>query len=129
MYRNLPYFCPQDDLNPDTFRLSDVVGLDTAYYVIEGCKKELSIGYMLQSITLPLFIHFLMEHKWYGSKVNRGFYVAMKEKDANGKKIIHALDLKTLEYKQDTKNEFTSLQMKQIDDLPKNDEKRIIKMQ
>lgn len=103
-----------------TFRLSDVVGLDTAYYVIEGLKKNCPSDSMLQSIALPPFIHFLMEHKWYGSKSEQGFYVATKEKDANGKKIIHALDLKTLEYKQDTKSNLESLQVsKQIDDLPR----------
>ena len=42
---------------------------------------------------------FLLENNFLGNKTGKGFYQKTDQKDQNGKTIIYALDLKTLEYK------------------------------
>jgi 3-hydroxyacyl-CoA dehydrogenase len=58
----------------------------------------------------------MMENKWLGDKTKQGFY--KKTKNAAGKTEILALDLKTLEYRQQEKTKFATLEKtKTIDDL------------
>ena len=58
----------------------------------------------------------MVDNNWLGSKSGQGFY--KKEKDADGKRKILALDLKTLEYHPSKKVKFPTLEMtKPIDDL------------
>ena len=42
---------------------------------------------------------FLLENNFLGNKTGKGFYQKTDQKDQNGKTIINALDLNTLEYK------------------------------
>ncbi|MDQ3142274.1 MAG: 3-hydroxyacyl-CoA dehydrogenase/enoyl-CoA hydratase family protein [Bacteroidota bacterium] len=103
-----------------TYRLTDLVGLDTAYYVIQDLKKNCPHDSMLQDLRLPEFLQFLIDNKWYGNKSGKGFYVKTDEKDENGKNIIHALNLKTKEYSLDSKQSLESLRIsKQIDEIPR----------
>ncbi|HMT28493.1 MAG TPA: enoyl-CoA hydratase-related protein, partial [Bacteroidia bacterium] len=56
------------------------------------------------------------ENKWLGDKTNQGFYKKVKGPD--GKSEILALDLKTLEYRPQTKTKFATLEgTKGVDDL------------
>lgn len=103
-----------------TFRLTDIVGLDTAMFVIDGLKKNCPDDRILQDLSIPDFLPFLMENKWYGNKSNKGFFVKTEEKDASGKNIIHALNLNTKEYQLDSKQSLESLGVsKQIEELPR----------
>jgi 3-hydroxyacyl-CoA dehydrogenase len=111
-----------------TFRLTDLVGLDTAVFVIDGLKKNCPNDQLLQNLKVPDFLNFLMQNKWLGNKTNKGFFVKTEEKDASGKNIIHALNLNTKEYGVDTKQSLESLSIsKQIEELPRR-LKAIIKL-
>lgn len=103
-----------------TFRLTDVVGLDTALMVIKGLKQNCPNDHLLQNLSAPPFLEFLAENKWFGNKSGKGFFVKTGSNDSTGKPIIDALDLQTLEYRPDPKTSLESIQIsKQIDDLPK----------
>ncbi|MCL4114376.1 UNVERIFIED_CONTAM: hypothetical protein GTU68_052312 [Idotea baltica] len=105
-----------------TFRLGDLVGLDTAAKVTAGIIDNCPDDKQVQKLELPGYFNFLVDNKFYGNKSGQGFYKATKEKDANGKRIILSLNLKTLEYEQATSSKLESLSLsKQID----NDAKRI----
>ncbi|MFT4031673.1 MAG: 3-hydroxyacyl-CoA dehydrogenase/enoyl-CoA hydratase family protein [Siphonobacter sp.] len=80
-----------------TFRLSDVVGLDTTVHVANNLYKTLENDESRGAFLLPSSIQKLMENKWLGDKTGQGFY--KKIKDEQGKSVILALDLKSFEYK------------------------------
>ncbi len=103
-----------------TFRLIDLVGLDTAATVVEGLKRNCPDDQMLQNLTQPEFIKHLLENKAFGNKSGKGFYLKSEEKDSQGKNKILSLNLKTLQYEAPQKKEYESLKIsKQIDDLPR----------
>jgi len=87
--------------NTASFRLQDLVGLDTgdnvSRFVMENVKGDPYID-ALKERPEPKFMRFLLDNKFYGNKSGKGFYQKTKEKDANGKTIINALNLETLEY-------------------------------
>lgn len=103
-----------------TFRLTDVVGLDTALLVTQGLKQNCPDDPFIQSLKQPPFLEFLASNKWYGNKSGKGFFQKTPDKGPDGKPLILALDLITHEYRQDPKSSLESLQVsKQIDELPK----------
>ncbi|MCB9308759.1 MAG: enoyl-CoA hydratase/isomerase family protein [Lewinellaceae bacterium] len=88
--------------NTGSFRLLDLVGLDVSVKVTEGVIKNAPHDEYVQKIkdrTTPKFTQFLLDNKWLGDKTGQGFYKKTEEKDANGKRVILALDLDTLEYR------------------------------
>jgi 3-hydroxyacyl-CoA dehydrogenase len=100
-----------------TFRLSDVVGLDTTVNVA-GNLVKMEHDEARLSFELPASVQKLMENKWLGDKTGQGYY--KKSKDADGKTEIRALDLNTFEYKPSQKVKFTTLEStKAIDNLKK----------
>lgn len=103
-----------------TFRLTDLVGLDTAVFVIEGLKKNCPNDHIIQQMLLPDFIKFLVDHKWFGNKSGQGFYHKSDEKDEKGKTNYLSLDLTNLNYRMDPKSSLESIHIsKQIESLPK----------
>lgn len=100
-----------------TFRLADLVGLDTAVKVIEGIRQNCTDDAMVQQLSMPDFMSHLLDNKWYGNKSGKGFYVKSGEKDASGKSIVLELNLRTLEHEKPQKSELKSLATsKQIED-------------
>jgi 3-hydroxyacyl-CoA dehydrogenase len=100
-----------------TFRLSDVVGLDTTVNVA-GNLVKMEHDESRASFELPSSVVKLMENKWLGDKTGQGYY--KKTKDANGKTEILALDLNSYEYKPSQKVKFATLEgTKAIDNLRK----------
>lgn len=100
-----------------TFRLSDVVGLDTTVNVAKNLyasgekTDESRDGFLLPGIVEKLF-----EKKWLGDKTGQGFY--KKIKDEAGKSVILALDMQSLEYKPAGKVKFETLEAtRSIDSL------------
>ncbi|QRR02799.1 3-hydroxyacyl-CoA dehydrogenase/enoyl-CoA hydratase family protein [Dyadobacter sandarakinus] len=92
-----------------TYRLSDVVGLDTTVHVAhnlyasgEGTDES------RDAFALPDIMQKLYDNKWLGDKTGQGFY--KKIKDEKGKSVILALDFKTLEYKPSGKTRFATLE-------------------
>lgn len=99
-----------------TFRTCDVVGLDTLVHVANGLKDNCPDDEEKDLFVLPDYIAKMTENNWLGSKTGQGFY--KKVKDENGKSKILVLDLKTLEYREQEKTKFPTLEMaKSIDDL------------
>ncbi len=103
-----------------TFRLGDIVGLDTANLVLQDLKNNCPEDHLLQKIVSTNFIQFLLEKQWFGNKSGKGFYEKTNEKDAKGKLIVKSLNLTKLEYEIEKKSDLESLRLaKQIDELPK----------
>ena len=103
-----------------TFRLADLVGLDVAVKVIGGVQQNCPEDEDVQKIKLPAYFQHLVDNKWYGDKTGQGFYKKTDERDERGKRIILALDLKTLEYRPRRKPKLPAVEAaKQIEDLNK----------
>jgi len=89
-----------------TFRLQDLVGIDTSdkvsKFVLANVKDDEFID-SLEGNAVPKFMEFLVENKFLGNKTKKGFYEKTNKRDADGKSIINALNLKTLEYAPATK--------------------------
>ena len=103
-----------------TFRLGDLVGHDTAANVIKGIKDNCPSDEQASTFEVPAYLQFLLDNKFLGNKTGQGFYKKTKERDANGRPVILALDLEKLEYAPTEKPDFPSLKLaKQVDDLPK----------
>lgn len=99
-----------------TFKLGDLVGLDTAYNVTKGLQANLPNDQMVKDLKESKVLNFLIENKFLGDKTKKGFY--HKEKDASGNVNRFALDLNTLEYRPMEKAKFPVLEMaKQAPDL------------
>ncbi len=83
-----------------TYRLQDLVGLDTgdkvSRFIIDNVDDEYITP--LKNEDTPSYIKFLVENKFLGNKSGKGFYERTDQKDESGKRIINALNLKTLEY-------------------------------
>ncbi|RRA98587.1 3-hydroxyacyl-CoA dehydrogenase/enoyl-CoA hydratase family protein [Larkinella rosea] len=101
-----------------TFRLSDVVGLDTTANVAGNLLNVLTNDESKDTFQLPPVMQKLMENRWLGDKTGQGFY--KKIKDEKGQSVILALDPKTFEYKPSEKVKFATLEStKSINDLKK----------
>ena len=101
-----------------TFRLSDLVGLDTTVHVINGIKANCPDDEESHLFEIPDYVAKMVENKWLGDKTKQGFY--KKTKDEQGKRVILSLDLNTLEYRPAQKVEIPSLKAtRNISDLGK----------
>ena len=85
-----------------SFRLQDLVGIDTGdkvtNFVVQNVKGD-SFFEKLTKTATPKFFNFLLDNNFLGDKTGKGFYEKTKVKDENGRTIINALDLKSLEYR------------------------------
>lgn len=103
-----------------TFRLIDLVGLDTAVKVIQDVKKHCPHDEEIQKLELPPYVHFLTGKQFYGNKSGQGFYKKTDQKDDQGKNIILSLDLEKQDYRPAQKVKLACLDLaKQIDDPQK----------
>ena len=101
-----------------TFRTCDLVGLDTLIHVANGVYENCPNDEMRGNFELPDFINKMSENKWLGDKTKQGFY--KKSKDANGKRVIEALNLNTMEYAPKKRAKFGTIAVaKQEDDFLK----------
>ena len=99
-----------------TFRLSDVVGLDTTVHVANNLLAALTEDESKSIFELPSMMQKLMANKWLGDKTGQGFY--KKTKDEKGKTVILSLDLKTFEYRAAERVSFETLERsKAVDNL------------
>lgn len=99
-----------------TFKLGDLVGLDTAYNVTKGLQANLKDDQMVKDLKESKVLNFLIENKFLGDKTKKGFYY--KEKEASGATNRFALDLNTLEYRPMQKAKLPIIEMaKQAADL------------
>lgn len=91
-----------------TFRTMDVVGLDTTVNVANGLYHGLPNDESREKFKLPGIVKGVHERGWFGDKSKQGYF--KKTKDANGKRLIQELDLKTFEYGDRTKARFKALE-------------------
>lgn len=102
-----------------TFRLTDLVGIDTAAKVMMGLKENCPQDPVAARLEIPPYLQFLLDHKFYGNKSGQGFYKKTKERDDNGRPIILGLNLETLEYEPSKRVSLPSLDLaKQVEELP-----------
>ncbi len=81
-----------------TFRLGDLVGLDTAAHVLAGIRENCPEDEQRSVFETPQFLGHLIEKGYLGNKSGQGFYRKTGEKDEQGRTVIHELNLETLEY-------------------------------
>ncbi len=99
-----------------TFRTADVVGLDTLVHVANGVRDNCPKDEQRELFEIPDYVSKMVENNWLGSKSGQGFY--KKVKDDKGKSQILSLNLETLEYGEQQKVKFPTLDAaKQEDDL------------
>ncbi|MDR9456083.1 MAG: 3-hydroxyacyl-CoA dehydrogenase NAD-binding domain-containing protein [Salegentibacter sp.] len=99
-----------------TFRTVDVVGLDTLVHVANGLHKGVPEDEEHELFALPDFIQTMVDNEWYGSKSGQGFYKKIKNED--GSSTIKSLDLDSLEYRDQKKASFATLEeTKSIDNV------------
>lgn len=99
-----------------TFRLSDVVGLDTTVHVANNLLAALTEDESKSIFELPSMMQKLIANKWLGDKTGQGFY--KKTKDEKGKTVILSLDLQTFEYRAAQRVSFETLERsKAVDNL------------
>lgn len=100
-----------------TFRTADVVGLDTLVHVAKGVQASGTEQEIFQNgFAMPSYIDFMMEKKMLGAKTDGGFY--KKVKNNEGKSEIHGLNLETLQYELQGKNNFPTLELTKTIDKP-----------
>ena len=103
-----------------TFRLGDLVGMDTAVHVINGMRQNCPDDEQIGTFEIPKYLQFLIDNKFLGNKTGQGFYKKTAEKDAKGRPVILALNLNTLEYGVSQKEKLPIIDtLKQIEELPR----------
>lgn len=108
-----------------TFRLGDLVGMDTAIKVIKGVQQTCPDDKMVQDLVVPEAITWMLENNYLGNKTGQGFY--KKTKTPEGKRNILVLNLKTKEYEEKVSSKLASLEVsKQVED-PKARIKALLK--
>lgn len=106
--------------NTATYRLQDLVGIDTSAKVSEFVMGNVSDDEYIEQVKgkdQPKFMAHLLDNKWFGNKSGQGFYKKTGERDDAGKSIIHALNLKTLEYAPSTSPRPAIGKAKMIEDM------------
>ena len=92
--------------NSGSYRLQDIVGLDTSDNVtrfLVGNVKDDTFYSELANKPENKSFKFLIDNNFLGNKSGKGYYEKTREKDENGKTIINALDLKTNTYRKSIK--------------------------
>ena len=81
-----------------TFKLADLVGLDTAFSVTKGLQQNCLDDKFIQDLKESKALNFLLENKFFGDKTRKGFYYKEFDK-TSGETKRFALDLEKLEYR------------------------------
>ena len=98
-----------------TFRLADLVGLDTFLHVAENVRENAPEDESHDEFTPPPFLEQMVTKGLLGRKSGGGFY--KKVKGGNGSSIL-TLDLDTLEYREQKKASFPELEaLRPIEDI------------
>ncbi|MDB5228411.1 MAG: 3-hydroxyacyl-CoA dehydrogenase NAD-binding protein, partial [Bacteroidota bacterium] len=89
------------------FKLGDLVGNDTGTKVMAGIKENCPDDEQAKTFVVAPFVQFLLDNKFYGNKTKKGYYYKAKGED--GKDVIYALRLDSLQYEPVGKVKFPSL--------------------
>ncbi|HIH02207.1 TPA: iron-containing alcohol dehydrogenase [Thermoplasmata archaeon] len=97
-----------------TFRLADLVGLDTFLHVAANVREHAPDDESHDMFTPPAFLEQMLEKGLLGRKSGAGFYKKVKGGDGS---TVLTLDLATLEYREKQKASFPELEaLKSVDD-------------
>lgn len=100
-----------------TFRTADVVGLDTLVNVAKGLEDNCKDDEQHALFTIPDYLKQMVEKNMLGSKTGKGFF--FKDR-SSAKGDILVLDLNTMEYREQVKPKFATLETaKKYEDLNK----------
>ena len=94
--------------NTGSYRLLDLVGLDTSVKVTKGVIANCPEDEYVQKIKdrpTHKATQFLLDNNFLGDKSGQGFYSKTDQRDEKGNRVILALDLHTLEYKPTQKSQ------------------------
>ena len=106
-----------------TFRLMDLVGLDTFLHVADNVRSSAPEDESRDVFVAPEFLEQMVEKGLLGRKSGAGFY--KKVKGSAGSEIL-TLDLETLDYRERKKASFAELEaVKSIDDVSERLEKLV----
>jgi 3-hydroxyacyl-CoA dehydrogenase len=98
-----------------TFRLLDLVGLDTTANVIRNLYENAQDDERREWFRVPPFMEEMLKRGWIGDKAGQGFF--KKVKGPGGEKETLTLDLARMEYVERKKARFPILDMaKNVDD-------------
>ena len=90
-----------------TFRTLDLVGLDIFLHVAQNVGNKVTEDWEQAAFKIPAFLEEMYNKRWLGGKTGQGFY----KKEKNGKeKIVLTLDIDTMEYREQKKAKFGSLE-------------------
>ncbi len=99
-----------------TFKLADLVGLDTFVHVADNVFEVATEDEARQVFDSPSFLRGMVEKGLLGRKSGSGFYKMVKTPE--GKREFFTLDLNTLEYRDKQKAKFPELEIaKTTEDL------------
>jgi 3-hydroxyacyl-CoA dehydrogenase len=90
-----------------TFRTLDLVGLDIFLNVAKNVGDKVTEEWEVEAFKLPEFLQEMLNRRWLGDKTGQGFYKKVK---GGGKKDILSLDIDTLEYGEQKKISFKSIE-------------------
>ena len=82
-----------------TFRLMDMVGLDTADKVLKGIKQNCPEDADAQRFEIPEYFTNLITNNFLGDKTGQGFYKKTADRDEKGRRVILSYDLNTQDYR------------------------------
>jgi 3-hydroxyacyl-CoA dehydrogenase len=105
------------------FRTTDMVGIDTLAHIGKNTYEILTDDDEREVFKVPQYIDKMVSDGLLGSKSGKGFY--KKEKGAEGTQIFH-YDIKTGEYKPNSKPKFGSVQAAKMIDDPSERVKSVI---
>ncbi len=98
-----------------TFKLADLVGLDTFVHVAENIYPLIPNDEARETFQIPEFLRGMVKKNLLGRKTKAGFYKMEKKPE----KKLFTLDLETLEYRDKAKVKFPEIAAaKNIEDLP-----------
>ncbi|MCS7025811.1 MAG: 3-hydroxyacyl-CoA dehydrogenase/enoyl-CoA hydratase family protein [Bryobacteraceae bacterium] len=99
--------------NSASYRLLDIVGIDVMYMVNRNLYEAVPHDPWRERFLPNSVLQTLVDRGWLGEKTGQGFY-----KRVGPNKEIHALDLKTFEYRPVAKVSFPSVEAaRQVEDL------------
>lgn len=91
-----------------SFRTSDLVGLDTLVHVAENVYEGAVDDEKRELFKVPDFVSRMISKGLLGEKTKKGFY--KKSKDDEGNRVILSIDSDTLEYSDQKKTRYASLE-------------------
>ncbi len=89
------------------FGTADLAGIDILVDVADGLYRNLPDDPFRDTFQLPEFVRQMIANKWLGNKTGQGFF--RRDRQPDGKRIVHVLDPKTMEYRLSERVQYPSL--------------------